>query len=53
LVLFFERLPLPLAGESVEAVFFLMVQATQIMHLYGRRDHFMSSKIRSEEWIDC
>ena len=30
-----------------------MVQATQIMHLYGRRDHFMPSKIESEGWIDC
>jgi hypothetical protein len=33
--------------------FFLMVQATQIMHLFDQRDRFMPSKTESEESIDC
>jgi hypothetical protein len=43
LVLFFERLPLPLFWRKCQGGVFLMVQATQIMHLFGQRDRFMPS----------
>lgn len=41
------------SGESDKAMLFLMVQATQIMRLYGRRDHLMPSTIESEDWVEC